>query len=121
MVLTDIFRCWRLSFWRRFDRTLLAAVVHLLFVCYLVEGLRLHSFLQASASEFASLRAGVVMKELAEAWPDDLVVTLQRSEGGEVHLEASRDLPFEILAPSWATSLFMLIVGYLTSAPADEP
>ena len=118
MVLTDIFRCWRLSFWRRFDRSLLAAVVHLLFVCYLVEGLRLHSFLQASASEFASLRAGAVMKELAEAWPDNLVVTLQRSAGGEVHLEASRDLPFEILAPSWATSLFMLIVGYLTSAPS---
>ena len=74
----------------RFDRSLLAAAVHLLFVCYLVEGLRLHSFLQASASEFASLRAGVVMKELAEAWPDNLVVTLQRSAGGEVHLEASR-------------------------------
>ena len=33
MVLTDIFRCWRLSFWRRFGRSLLAAVVYTSFSC----------------------------------------------------------------------------------------
>ena len=109
---SDAIRCHSLSFWRGFDRGALEGIGFLLLLLCQLELLRIVAFYLANVDVFKLLRPAAIMAQSFEAIPDDLVLTLEKGQGGELILHVNRELPFQLAAPRWCSTLCALLLPY---------
>jgi len=123
-MISDVWRVWRPSFWRDYNRTFAQSVRYLLVLVTLTESARLSLYISSSPQHVDTLVSlpSLVQQSVA-AWPDDVVLSFHSPVDARntIRLSVSRRTPFALDAPSWLRHLFSFMHGFLAQDASARP